>query len=328
MNKHLIGAVLAITGAIALFAAGPAKAEWPEKPITIIYPWPAADPTSAVMRTIGELVSEELGQPVVINNVTGAGGTKALATAISADPDGYTLVSNWVAAQVSAKLFNPDLPYTNDDFVPVAGVFAIPFTLTVAANHPADDISAFVDWAKAEGRTINYGVCAPQSVPRLIGEQFMTVAEVPYNPIPFSGGCGGDNVTGLMNGTLDASVAVVPLINAFEGQIKHLGLITDERHPIDPSLPSAAEQGYPVGWGDTAFGWGGVAALSGTPDDVVEKLQDAFRAVLAGDALAAQLEGNVAAMIKYVGPDASAQLWLDSETLLAQHVANVLRSTN
>lgn len=328
MKKNSKIIACAVGASIAMFSAAPAFAEWPEKPITIIYPWPAADPTSVALRTIGELVSKELGQPVVINNVTGAGGTKALATAISAEPDGYTLVSNWVAAQVSAKLFNPDLPYSNDDFIPIAGVFAIPFTLTVAADHPANDIAEFVDWAKSEDRTLNFGVCAPQSVPRLIGEQFMTVAEISYNPIPFSGGCGGDNVTGLLNGTLDASVAVVPLINAFKGQIKHLGLITDERHPIDPDLPSAAEQGYPVGWGNNAFGWGGLAALSGTPDDVVKKLQAAFGAVLTGDALVASLEGNVSAMIKYVSPEDSQRLWDDSAVLLAPHVENVLKSGN
>lgn len=156
----------------------------------------------------------------------------------------------------------------------------------------------------------------------------MTAAEVSYNPIPFNGGCGGDNVTGLLNGTLDASVAVVPLINAFEGQIKHLGLITDERHPIDPDLPSAAEQGYPVGWGNNAFGWGGIAALSGTPDDVVAKLQEAFGTVLASDQLSEQLEGNMAAMIKYVSPADSQMQWDDAEKLLAPHVANVLQNGN
>lgn len=328
MNGIFKSIVFGIAASSAMLAAAPAFAEWPDKPITIIYPWPAADPTSVVVRTIGELASEKLGQPVVINNVTGAGGTKALATAISAEADGYTLVSNWVAAQVGAKLFNPDLPYSNDNFVPIAGVFAIPFTLTVAADHPAGDIAQFMEWAKAEGRTINFGVCAPQSVPRLIGEQFMTAGKVPYNPIPFNGGCGGDNVTGLLNGTLDASVAVVPLINAFEGQIKHLGLITDERHPIDPELPSAAEQGYPIGWGDNAFGWGGLAALAGTPDDVVEKLQKAFGEVLTGDELGAKLQGNMAAMIKYVSPEDSKTLWSDSQMLLAPHVENVLKAAN
>lgn len=327
MNRILKNLTIGIAGVTAVFAATSASAEWPEKPITIIYPWPAADPTSVVIRTIGELASEELGQPVVINNVTGAGGTKALATAVSAEADGYTLVSNWVAAQVGAKLFNPDLPYSNDDFVPIAGVFAFPFTLTVAADHPANNIAEFVDWAKSEGRTINYGVCAPQSVPRLIGEQFMTAAEVPYNPIPSSGGCGGDNVTGLLNGTLDVSVAVVAARIAFEGQIKHLGLLTDERHAIDPELPSAAELGYPIGWGDNAFGWGGVVALAGTPDDVVDKLQKAFGDVLTSDELGAEL-GKMSAMIKYISPEDSQTLWSESEKLLAPHVESVLKSGN
>ena len=325
MNGILKILALGIAGSAAMLAAAPAFAEWPEKPITIIYPWPAADPTSVVMRTIGEMASKELGQPVVINNVAGAGGTKALATAVSAEADGYTLVSNWVAAQVGAKLFNPDLPYSNDDFVPIAGVFAFPFTLTVAIDHPANSIAEFVDWAKAEGRTLNYGVCAPQSVPRLVGEQFMTGAGVPYNPIPNgSGGCGGDNVTGLLNGTLDVSVSVVATRIAFEGQIKHLGLLTDERHAIDPNLASAAEQGYPIGWGDNAFGWGGVVAPTGTPDDAVAKLQKAFSSVLTGDALAEELGGRIA-MIKYISPEDSTVLWAESEKLLAPHVEKVLR---
>ena len=325
MIKKVKKGALAVVAIATVLAAAPAMAEWPEKPITIIYPWPAADPTSVVMRTIGEMASEQLGQPVVINNVTGAGGTKALATAVSAEADGYTLVSNWVAAQVGAKLFNPDLPYSNDDFVPVAGVFAFPFTLTVGIDHPANDIAEFVDWAKAEDRTLNYGVCAPQSVPRLVGEQFMTSVGLPYNPIPFGGGCGGENVTGLLNGTLDVSVSVVPTRIAFEGQIKHLGLLTDEGYPIAPDLKSAGEAGYPIGWGDNAFGWGGVVAPTGTPDDAVAMLQKVFGDVLTGDALAEKLGGQIA-MIRYISPEDSTVLWAESEKLLAPHVEKVLKN--
>ena len=326
MEKFLKYLATGIVISVSALTTFPAFAEWPEKPITIIFPWAAGDPTETVLRTAGELVAKKLGQPIVISNVTGAGGTKALATAISADTDGYTLVSNWVAAQVSAKLFNPNLPYSNDNFVPIAGVFAIPFTLTVAADHPANDIAEFMKMAKSEGRKINFGVCAPQSVPRLVGEQFMSNADVPYNAIPFSGGCGGDNITGLLNGSLDASVAVVPLINAFKGQIKHLGLLTDERHPAAKDLPSAAEQGYPLGWGNNAFGWGGVAALSGTPDNVVKKLQVTFGEVLKSDEFKKQLDKKLISMVKYVSPEASKELWADSEKLLAPHVEKVLKA--
>ncbi len=114
---------------------------------------------------------------------------------------------------------------------------------------------------------------------------------------------------------------------AFEGQIKHLGLLTDERHPIDPELASAGEQGYPIGWGDNAFGWGGVVAPAGTPDDAVAKLQEAFGSVLTSDALAEALGGRIA-MIKYISPEDSVVLWADSEKLLAPHVESALKSSN
>ena len=86
--------------------------------------------------------------------------------------------------------------------------------------------------------------------------------------------------------------------------------------------------GYPLGWGDNAFGWGGLAALSDTPDEVVVALQEAFATVLASDELAAELEGNVGAMINYVSPEDFGAMWSDSETLLAPHVENILASSN
>ena len=154
----------------------------------------------------------------------------------------------------------------------------------------------------------------------------MTGAGVPYNPIPNGkGGCGGDNVTGLLNGTLDVSVSVVATRIAFKGQIKHLGLLTDERHAIAKELPSAAEQGFPIGWGDNAFGWGGIVAPAGTPDAAVAKLQKAFGAVLTSDALAKELGGRIA-MIKYISPEDSTVLWAESAKLLAPHVEKVLKS--
>lgn len=321
-SKYVIIGLAAVLSTLGLTQA---QAEYPEKPITIIYPWPAGDPTTAIMRTIGEMASEELGQPIVVNSITGAGGTKALTAGATADADGYTIVSNWVAAQVGAKLFNPDLPYDNDSFIPIGNVYGIPFTVTVAIDHPANTISEYVEWAKAQDKTVNFGVCAPQSVPRLIGEQFMQVAELEYNPIPFGGGCGGENMTGLLNGSLDVSVGIVPLVDVFKGQIKHLGLITDDPHPIAPDLPTAKDSGYPIGWGSAALGWGGLAVPAGTPDDVVTTLQDTFAKVLAGDELAASLGGG-SAIINYLPPKEFQELWDSSFTLLEPAVEAVLKS--
>lgn len=320
MHSKITTAILGVALAVSAVAMVPAHAaDYPEKPITVIYPWPAGDPTTGIMRTIGELVSKELGQPVVVNSVEGAGGAQALTVAASADADGYTLASNWVAAQVGAKLFNPSLPYDNDSFVPIAGVFGVPFTVTVGIDHPANTIAEFVDWAKQEGRTINFGVCAPQSVPRLVGEQFMKAAEVDYNPIPFNGGCGGDNMTGLLNGSLDVSVGIVPLINVFAGQIKHLGLLSDDPHPLAPDLETAQENGVTIGWGAAVLGWGGLVAPAGTPDEVVTLLQAAFSEVLQSEELKNEL-GNQAAILNFIEPEEFRALWVSSESLLAPSV--------
>jgi tripartite-type tricarboxylate transporter receptor subunit TctC len=315
---RMVGA-LALSAWAAMVMITAAKAEFPEKPITIIYPWSPGDPVETVLRTLGEQASERLGQPFVINNVQGAGGAKSMTAGATAEPDGYTLLNNWVAPQIGAKLFNPDLPYDNDSYIPIAGVMAIPFTLTVAADHPADDIASFIAWANEQGRTLNYGVCAPQSVPRLVGEQFMRSAGVAYNPIPFSGGCMGDNVTGLVNGTLDAAVSVVPATRLFEGQVKHLGLLADERHPQAPDLATANEQGVELGWGNVALGWGGLVVPKGTPEDRVAVLQEAIGEIVQSDEFETAL-GDLAPMISYESPADFAALWDRSIELLRPHV--------
>lgn len=302
-----------------------ARADFPEKPITIIYPWAPGDPVEVVLREIGKLASKELGQPFVINNVRGAGGTKSMTAGAQATPDGYTLLNNFVAPQIGAKLFNPKLPYSNDSYIPIVGVFAFPFTVTVVADHPANTVQEFITWANAQGRKLNYGVCAPQSVPRLVGEQFMISAGIAYNPIPNSGGCGGDNMTGLLNGTLDASVGVVPFAKKFPGQIKFLGMITDERHPIDPNLPTVTEQGVKIGWGDAAFGWGGLVVPKGTPDAVVARLREVIGPIVQGDELKKEL-GPLSPMVRYVSPEDSLKLWEDSMDLLRPHVDAILKA--
>ncbi|MBT0958953.1 tripartite tricarboxylate transporter substrate binding protein [Alphaproteobacteria bacterium KMM 3653] len=313
----------AIALLVASFAAPQVAAQdYPEKPITIIFPWASGDPTETVLRMLGKHAAERLGQPFVINQIQGAGGTRAAAEGAKAEADGYTLLSNWVAPQIAAKLFNPKLPYSNDSYVPVGGVMAIPFTITVAADHPSDDIAEFVSWAEENGRKLNYGVCAAQSVPRLVGEQFMRSAGIDYNPIPNNSGCMGDNMTGLLNGTLDVSVGVVAATTVLEGQVKHLGLISDAPHPMAPDLKTASEQGVNIGWGNAALGWGGLVAPAGTPTEHLEVLQEVVKEVVTSEEFLADL-GNLSGMVSYVPPAEYEQLWAESVELLAPYVADI-----
>lgn len=316
-----IAAAMLCAGSV--LASSLALAEgFPEKPITILYPWAAGDPTETVLRHATEIVARELGQPVVINNVTGAGGVKALAAGAAADPDGYTLASNWVAAHISSKIFDPELPYGPDSFVPIVGMFAVPFTITVAAEHPANNIAELQEWATSLGRSANVGVCAAQSVPRLVGEQFFKSAKIDYNPIPSSGGCMGDNVTGLMNGSLDVSVSIVPATKQFAGQVKHLGLLADEPHALAPDIKTVSEQGVSLGWGDVALGWGGLVAPAGTPDDVVAKLQKAFSAALQSEEFRANV-GGLAGLVKYSSAEDFEALWEISREALEPPIAAI-----
>lgn len=312
--KSIFAKVAIVAGLVV--AAGVANsADFPEKPITIIYPWASGDPTETILRHATEIVSKSLGQPIVINNLTGAGGVKALAAGAAAEPDGYTLSSNWVAAQISSKLFDPDLPYGPDSFAPIAGVFAVPFTITVAESHPANDIAGLVEWANGQDRAVNVGICAAQSVPRLVGEQFFRSANINFNPVPSSGGCMGDNVTGLMNGSLDVSVSIVPATTQFAGQVKHLGLLADEPHPLAPEIKTVSEQGVGLGWGDVAFGWGGLVVPTGTPEDVVTILQEEFGKALQSDEFLSKI-GKLRGLVKYSTPDDFEALWASSREAL------------
>lgn len=309
-----LGAVFTTTG-----LTGIAQADFPEKPITIIYPWAPGDPVETVLRNLGKVAAKELGQPFVINNIKGAGGKKAMVAGAKAAADGYTLTNNWVAPQIAGKLFDPSLAYTNDSYIPIGGVFAIPFTVTVAADHPANNVADLVKWAKEKGGKLNYGVCAAQSVPRLVGEQFMRSAGIAVNPIPNNTGCMGDNMTGLLNGTLDVSVGVVPATRIMKGQVKHLTLISDEPHPLAPKLKTAKEQGVEIGWGNAALGWGGLVVPAGTPDAEVKALQAAVAKAIKSDEFHKGI-GPLTNMIKYVPPAEFKKLWGDSMVLLKPYV--------
>ncbi|OJI92153.1 tripartite-type tricarboxylate transporter receptor subunit TctC [Planktotalea frisia] len=324
IRKKALALMLAATLSVGAVASV-AHAEYPDKPITLLFPWAPGDPFEAVMRTLGERMGKELGQPVVVTSTVGAGGKKATAAAAKADADGYTLLNNWVAPQIAGKLFDPDLPYDNSSFAPIAGVLAIPFTVTVAETHPSNTMPEFIEWAKAEGKTLNFGVCAPQSVPRLVGEQFMRSAELEFNPIPFNGGCMGDNITGLLNGSLDVSVSVVPATRIMEGQVKHLLLLADESHPIAPDLATAADVDINIGWGAAALGWGGLVAPSGTPDDVLAKLRQVSADILQDEAFLKEL-GPLGKLIAYSSPSDFEALWSETEQLLKPRVEELKTS--
>ena len=301
-----------------------AVAAFPDKPITIVVPWKAGSSPDVSMRVVGEIASRDLGQPVVVQNIVGGSGSKGTLAVKNAPADGYTILNTWVAPQVVAPLFNPGVGYGNDDFEPILGLMSLPFTLAVKADHPAGNIAEFVAWANAQGRPINVGVCAALSVPRMVMEELLRKIEVKaYNPVPYNG-CMPDNVKGLLDGSLDATTGVLIAEKIFKGQVKALAVISDERIAIKPDIPTAKEQGYDIGWGETAKGWAGLAAPRGLPAETREKLVSAFVKAWQSEEFRQKMAANFL-VISDMDAVAFRELWDRSKVVLKPAVERLLK---
>ncbi|NIO09488.1 MAG: hypothetical protein GTO40_16375, partial [Deltaproteobacteria bacterium] len=275
VGKVLVLAMIA-TSLVVVSSIYQVNAAFPEKPITIVVPWPAGQSSDVCFRILAELSQKDMGQPIVVTNIVGGSGTKGTLYVKKAEPDGYTLLNTWVAPQVLSPIFNPDVGYTRHDFEPLMLVQINPFTVAVKADHPAKNLAEFVEWAHKQDRKLNVGVCAAVSLPRMVMEQFLRTAKIEnYNAVPFPG-CGADNVKGLFDGSLDFTTGVLIAEKIFGEQIRSLAIFMDERVPFASHIPTAKEQGYDLGWGETAAGWSGLVAPKGTPEDRLQKLNNVF----------------------------------------------------
>ncbi len=324
MNRTIAKIGFVACAFLAAIGFGPAQAEFPEKPVTIVVPWQAGSSPDVAMRTLASLASDDLGQPIVVQNIVGGSGSVGTLAVKNAAADGYTLLNNWVAPHVVARLFNPEIGYNDDDFAPLFGLIALPFTLAVRSDHPATDVPSFVEWANAQDRPVNVGICAALSVPRMVMEEFLRASGVEnYKPVPFNG-CMPDNVKALLDGSLDATTGVLIAEKIFGGAIKSLAVLTDDRVSFANHIPTAKEQGVDIGWGKTSQGWAGLVAPAGTPDAALEKL----RAVLGKHVQTPAFLDKMTAQfipIEFSGPDEFRALWSSSAALLEPAVQRLLK---
>lgn len=324
LNKKKISSLL-LASAILVTVPFAALAEsvFPNRPITILEPWKAGSTPDVAIRAVAEIASRTLGQPIVIRNTVGGSGTRATVKLVNSDPDGYTLLNNWVAPHVVSRLFDPSVGYDNSDFLPVAGIMSLPLTLLVADSHPAKNIDDFVEWANSQDRPVNVGVCAALSVPRMVMEELLTISGVnQYTAVPYNG-CMPDNVTGLLDGSLDATTGVLAAEKVFAGKVRALGVISDERISLRPDLPTAAEQGYDIGWGDSSAGWAGIVAPKGTPDDVIETLVEAFDIAWKSEEFKKLMADNLI-VVKDMSRSDFRKLWDTSEEILTPAVKRLV----
>ncbi|MFO1282079.1 MAG: tripartite tricarboxylate transporter substrate-binding protein [Burkholderiales bacterium] len=289
---------VATTAVVALApAAGPvahAQAPYPVKQIRLVVPFPPGAGTDTVARFVAQKLSERLGQPIVVDNRTGAGGAIGAAEAAKAEADGYTLLfvaSPFTTVAASAK--NPGYDPVGQ-FVPVAAIASGPLAFVVNPGVPAATMAEFVALAKREPGRLNYGSAGSGSVNHLALELFMArtgthVVHVPYRGI-------ADATKDLVGGTLQAMTASIPatLPLVADKRVRVLAVTGSKRIAQLPDVPSWQEQG--VANAEVINYWG-IVAPAGTPRESIARINAEVRRVLAQADVRERLEREGAELI-------------------------------
>lgn len=259
-------------GAVLLALTTAAAAEYPDKQIRLIIPFPPGGSNDVVGRLVAKELSDQLGQQVYVDNRGGAGGTIGTDIAAKAAPDGYTLLVVSSAHAVNPSLYK--LPYDHAKaFVPVAMFGSGTNVLAVNPELPVHSVKELIALAKSKPGQLNYASAGVGSFQHLGGELFKMKAGVDIVHVPFRGG--GPAMIDVMGGhtTVMFSSLVQTTPNIKSGKLRALGVGGTERSKILPDLPTIAEAGVP---GYASENWWGIVAPAGTPAPVIERLHKAL----------------------------------------------------
>ena len=244
-------------------------ANYPTRPITIVYPYAAGSASDALTRQIAELISKALGQPVIVDPKPGAGGSTALELVTRAPADGYTLVLSASGTMaVNPHIYN--LKYQPvDDLASITILTEIPFTVVTNTSFAAQNLKEFIAWAKANPGKLSFANAGMGTQAHLTQVMFMKAAGITANIVPYKGGVPA--TTDLMGGHVDAMIdnAAAQVANVQAGKVRALFVTTQQRSASLPRVPTADEAGLP---GFVTSGWFGLAAPKGTPQAIIDKL--------------------------------------------------------
>jgi tripartite-type tricarboxylate transporter receptor subunit TctC len=280
--------VLAIsTFALALHAFDAGAQAWPTKPLRAIVPVGAGSSTDIVHRLALEQLSVQLGQPIVVENRVGAGGTIGSATVAKAEPDGYTILAHGSAHTIAPALYKT-LPYhPSRDFIAVVPVGISPSVLVVPPARNWSSAAELVAAAKARPGVLNFSSVGVGSATHLSAERFVSSAGIDAVHVPFKGGA--EAMLEVVTGRVDLFFGPVALVlpNIREGKLRALAVNTAGRSAVQPDVPTLREAGfkdaeYPI--------WFGLFVPAKTPSDIVGRLNretlNALQAPKVRDALA------------------------------------------
>jgi tripartite-type tricarboxylate transporter receptor subunit TctC len=267
----------AAAAALCLGSSLAAAQAWPEKPVTLVVPFPAGGTTDVLARALAEKLQQSLGQTVIVESKPGAGATLGADYVAKAKPDGYTLLVGAVHHTIATSVYKK-LPYDfQKDFAPLTVIAMVPNVLAVSAASPAKTVGELVAMAKAAKPELSYGSNGNGTAQHLIGTQFQNQTGTTLLHIPYKGS--GPLTTDLLGGqvtmSFDTITPVLPHIQA--GKLRPLAVTTAKRSSALPDVPTLAESGLA---GFDIGTWFGVLAPAATPKPVLTRLSDEMMKII------------------------------------------------
>ena len=268
---------LSLLGLAAVAQQALAADPYPNRPIKWIVPYPPAGTTDVLARIIAQWLSEKLGQSVIVDNKPGAGNNLGTEAALSAPPDGYTMLLVNPAHGINATLYkNLNFNFIRD-VAPVAGLVRTPNVMEVTPSLPVKTVAEFIAYCKANPGKINMASSGSGTSVHLSGELFKSMTGCQMLHVPYKGA--GPALTDLMGGQVDVIFDNLPssVGHIKGGKIRALGVTSQEREPSMPQLPTIAETvpGY------EATAWFGIGMPKGTPKEIIEKVNAEVNRALA-----------------------------------------------
>lgn len=308
-----------VVSAAALLMSGMSWADdnFPQEEMTVIIPFAPGD-TDAMLRPFVERMGEFLGEPVVMDYRPGAGGALGAGEVARSEPNGYTMVGTSPGSVVVAPLANPDVPYSTDDFAPIAAISEGALMIMVQADSPFETLQDLVDHAQENPDDLTFGTSGSLGITHLLTETFAAEADIQMIHIPFEGS--GPAMTALLGGHTDfATSAIAPAAGQIDaGAVRPLAVFAADRLDSLPDVPTVREFGIDVG-SPTLYG---LLAAAGTPDSVRQRLYEAAEEVLAqySDELQERYR-NLGAQVHLLGPDEYADYLAEQQELFTRAVA-------
>lgn len=307
---------LSATATMTVLAAG-----YPERPVTLVVPFPPGGVADTIARPIAQALGDKLGQPIVIENKGGAGGAIGIGQAGRAKPDGYTLLMSLSSISIlpaADRLLERKPAYQLDQFVPIARITADPTVLVVRADAPYKTLDEFLEAARKQGGKLSYGSSGIYGTMHVPMEMLQNAAGIKMMHVPFTGA--GPAVQALVGGQVDALAtgpsSVMQLIQA--GRVRPLAHWGDGKLESLPQVPSLKSKGL-----DASFvQWSGIFALAGTPPAVIDKLRQAVKQIAEDPAVQARIPGT-GSPVQYLDAPAFDDYWKKDSASLEVAVSRI-----